>query len=1257
MFTQEEQYIELLEPIPEPQHVPQNDNNFLSDVTDVEQDGETVEQHSANFEETRALYESLYQNLAVEVEKVNSVFQKLENANVELEFQVFNYAKENAHLKATYKNLFDSISVTRAQTETKIASLQNELQCNIYKNAKLRTQLFKKVSDAKENTQDLRKNTKFAKQPIEEILPKIGETNALSNTVTSNSVSTPQVSKGVNNAKVIAPGMFRISPDKVSWEAKKVPNTVSASSRTKPITVSQPSVITKKGMNSNSNGLSSTGLDNTKTRRPQPRSITKNDRVPSASKSSRSMNKDVKVEEHHRNLLFSKKNKHMSSACNSSKLDSPDVKSKVICAQCKTCLNSVNHNVCLNNCVNGKKSRARLQFCDYHNMVAILEKSEHNIDFHPMVDFIEASHLRTVIESSLRRNLKLKDKEGIRFNEFSSNIATALVCLATNRTYNFSKMIFDGLVKNVNNKGEGSGTPTEPHHTSSSEAQSPLHTTHTSPTLPPVNTTFIPSVTPSDTPIDRATIDKSFTLTHDSAPRVTSPAAVEGSMQQTIPKLTALCTSLQRQLSELTTKFLAQEVEINRLKERVKLLEDREGVAATRSGDNASNKGRRDGNCSDLHGCSNSLASGVVDVPTSSGSIPTASTPAEEQVPTGSDVVPTASPVFATATVVTPYRRRKGKEFMVESETPKKQKVQEQIDAQVARELEEQLEREDHIRSEQIARDAEITKIHAEEELQIMINGLDRYNETIAKYLQEYHQFASELPIERRIKMISDLESAKKQKISEEVPEEVKSHDEVPEEKVKEMMQLVLIEEETLSNKPRTSDKEIELWVELSRLYEPDHEDQLWTHTQNFMHKDYPLRKGQALVMSSYKLQVENYSQMANDLILKIYKIEILQDSKFRIQQYLQHEHYALWEVIEFGDLYVVPASPSSTTTTDTTSGEFGKKSGRTVTLTAEDMQKKKNDIKARTTLLLYLSNEHQLRFSKLKKTKKRTKLDQSRIKTGGVVHFLISKDEAPAVTITFLKRITVLFQSSVIIIKTDNGIEFKNQVLKEYFDTVGISHQMSSVRTPQHNGVVERRNQTLVEAARTIKPDISFLHVFGALCYPKNDREDIGKLGAKGDIGFFFKPRLQGMTSGQISSGLDLTYAPSTITTQQPSEGYCQEEGIDFKESFASVARMEAIKIFLAYAAHKSFTVFQMDVKTAFLHRSLKEDVYVCQPEGFIDVDHPSHVYKLKKALYGLKQAPRAWYNELSTFLLQNHFFKGTIDPTLFIRRFHDET
>nr|GFA82521.1 retrovirus-related Pol polyprotein from transposon TNT 1-94 [Tanacetum cinerariifolium] len=138
--------------------------------------------------------------------------------------------------------------------------------------------------------------------------------------------------------------------------------------------------------------------------------------------------------------------------------------------------------------------------------------------------------------------------------------------------------------------------------------------------------------------------------------------------------------------------------------------------------------------------------------------------------------------------------------------------------------------------------------------------------------------------------------------------------------------------------------------------------------------------------------------------------------------------------------------------------------------------------------------------------------------------------------------------------------------------------------------------------------------------------------------------------------SNMHTFYQPYPYEFQWTKDHPLEQEGIDFEESFAPVARMVAIRIFLAYAAHKSFTVFQMDVKTAFLHGSLKEDVYVCQPEGFIDADHPSHVYKLKKALYGLKQAPRAWYEKLSTLLLQNHFIKGTIDPTLFIRRFHDD-
>nr|GEY85232.1 integrase, catalytic region, zinc finger, CCHC-type, peptidase aspartic, catalytic [Tanacetum cinerariifolium] len=157
-----------------------------------------------------------------------------------------------------------------------------------------------------------------------------------------------------------------------------------------------------------------------------------------------------------------------------------------------------------------------------------------------------------------------------------------------------------------------------------------------------------------------------------------------------------------------------------------------------------------------------------------------------------------------------------------------------------------------------------------------------------------------------------------------------------------------------------------------------------------------------------------------------------------------------------------------------------------------------------------------------------------------------LSNDEAPQEIKIFLKKITILLQALVINVRTNNGTKFKNQVLQEYFNSAGISHRASFVRTPHQNRVVERKNQTLMDAARTMlifsrallflwaeaiatvcytenysiihhrfdktpyelincrKMDISFLHVFGALCYPKNDREDIGKLGTIGDIGFF---------------------------------------------------------------------------------------------------------------------------------------------------------
>ncbi|GKD45227.1 putative ribonuclease H-like domain-containing protein, partial [Tanacetum coccineum] len=116
--------------------------------------------------------------------------------------------------------------------------------------------------------------------------------------------------------------------------------------------------------------------------------------------------------------------------------------------------------------------------------------------------------------------------------------------------------------------------------------------------------------------------------------------------------------------------------------------------------------------------------------------------------------------------------------------------------------------------------------------------------------------------------------------------------------------------------------------------------------------------------------------------------------------------------------------------------------------------------------------------------------------------------------------------------------------------------------------------------------------------------------------------------------------------------QGYIQEEGIDYDEVFAPVARIEANRLFLAYVSFKDFVVYQMDVKSAFLYGKIEEEVYVCQPPGFEDPNFPHRVYKVEKALYGLHQAPGAWYETLSTYLLENRFQRGQIDKTLFIKR-----
>ncbi|GJR51541.1 hypothetical protein Tco_1402062 [Tanacetum coccineum] len=199
---------------------------------------------------------------------LDPLFQKLEDEKVSLESQVLNYAKENAHLKTTYKNLFDSIKVTQAQTNSIIDSLQKQLYDTIYDNAKLRAQLFDKVSERKGTTKGTRTNTMFTKQsilgkppsssykpklysvtpfPKSSVLPKVDKTNALSKPVTSNSAPSTRESKGVQTVKVIASRFFRTNHSKTSRVDNVVPHKpIKISVRIKPITVSQLNVIHKQ---------------------------------------------------------------------------------------------------------------------------------------------------------------------------------------------------------------------------------------------------------------------------------------------------------------------------------------------------------------------------------------------------------------------------------------------------------------------------------------------------------------------------------------------------------------------------------------------------------------------------------------------------------------------------------------------------------------------------------------------------------------------------------------------------------------------------------------------------------------------------------------------------------------------------------------------------------------------------------------------------------------------------------------------------
>nr|GEU91680.1 hypothetical protein [Tanacetum cinerariifolium] len=311
---------------------------------------------------------------------------------------------------------------------------------------------------------------------------------------------------------------------------------------------------------------------------------------------------------------------------------------------------------------------------------------------------------------------------------------------------------------------------------------------------------------------------------------------------------------------------------------------------------------------------------------------------------------------------------------------------------------------------------------------------------------------------------------------------------------------------------------------------------------------------------------------------------------------------------------------------------------------------------------------------------------------------FLHSKDETPEVFKEFLTMIQRNLQAPVITVRTDRGTEFLNKTLYAFFKEEGIEHQTSTARTPEQNDasflndkkasdydnsdpVPQLQNVSSSEDAHV--PSQQELDLLFNPLY-----DEIFTAGTSSVNKYSSPTKNSNQQDTQLTTNIQPTSETSTptyvhaeeINDNQAKEERLQddeftnplctpeamvdsawieamqeelyqfnrlqvwelvdkpfgksEEGIDFEESFALVARLEAVRIFVAYAAHKSFPIYQMDVKTAFLNGPLKLEVYVAQPEGFVDPDHLEKVFRLRKALYGLKQAPKAWYDEISKFL-----------------------
>nr|GEU89053.1 retrovirus-related Pol polyprotein from transposon TNT 1-94 [Tanacetum cinerariifolium] len=317
---------------------------------------------------------------------------------------------------------------------------------------------------------------------------------------------------------------------------------------------------------------------------------------------------------------------------------------------------------------------------------------------------------------------------------------------------------------------------------------------------------------------------------------------------------------------------------------------------------------------------------------------------------------------------------------------------------------------------------------------------------------------------------------------------------------------------------------------------------------------------------------------------------------------------------------------------------------------------------------------------------------------------FLRSKDETPEVLKEFITMIQRNLQASVVTVRTDRGTEFLNKTLNAFFKEKGIEHQTSTARTPEQNGALDYDNSDPVSQRQDVSsstdahvPSQQELDLLFSPLYDEFFNAEEEHLPDDEFTNPFCAPAQEVVESSshnivqtrrQLATDLEMCMFVLTVweIVDKPfrksiirlkwlwknkkdedqtiirnkarlvAKGYALEEGIDFEESFALVARLEAIWIFVAYAAEKSFPIYQMDVKTAFLNGPLKEEVYVAQTDEFVDPGHLEKVYRLRKALYGLNQAPRAWYDELSKFLTSKSFTNGTIDPTLFTIRYGDD-